>query len=409
MQWGILGPADILPTRRTRTLGLAGIIRAYNEYAAPGMGNIWFGKQLLLALLGIELAENLRNHNKSDTNINCANAVEALACLLIYDETGFAPNDRLQGRLKLQHKDSSFKKLSSPNGYVTQPMRMATVQPLRVLGLVETDGGQLFNRYRVSEFGKTWIKASQMNKNSLSNKLCNWALNDQQRYNALSKYLDPTATLNSRAANMLLGRLVESSEDRANLFKWLSQSPNKIEASAIEKASLYPRHLEYIQDGAKFVAMRDAATDVLDCIEGIIRQSNNNMSIEALCKMDGPIESIEILRNQAGQYVGADRLEQDSKLAANFKKLCLEKNPGTLIQGLVKLDGLILRLDDQNIVAGENIKSFENRDSSNDDAQNSEEEEEEDDMKDVQWPDFYSPRLSNFHNLIIDLNKAAKP
>lgn len=43
--------------RRTRTLSLGATVRAFNDLAVPGLGGVWFGKQLLLATLGVAIAE----------------------------------------------------------------------------------------------------------------------------------------------------------------------------------------------------------------------------------------------------------------------------------------------------------------------------------------------------------------
>ena len=58
--WGLLGPESLVGERRTRTLGLGASVRAFNDLAVPGLGGVWFGKQLFLALLGIQVAQRAR-------------------------------------------------------------------------------------------------------------------------------------------------------------------------------------------------------------------------------------------------------------------------------------------------------------------------------------------------------------
>ena len=55
--WGILGPGSVESVRRVRTLGLASSTRLFNELAVPGLGGVWFGKQLLFSTLGVMVAE----------------------------------------------------------------------------------------------------------------------------------------------------------------------------------------------------------------------------------------------------------------------------------------------------------------------------------------------------------------
>jgi hypothetical protein len=59
--WGLLGPEFLQNTRRTRTLGLGASVRRFNDLAVPGLGGVWYGKQLLLATLGVAVAEAARS------------------------------------------------------------------------------------------------------------------------------------------------------------------------------------------------------------------------------------------------------------------------------------------------------------------------------------------------------------
>lgn len=55
--WGLLGPEFLPNARRTRTLGLGVSVRLFNDLAVPGLGGVWYGKQLLLTTLGVAVAE----------------------------------------------------------------------------------------------------------------------------------------------------------------------------------------------------------------------------------------------------------------------------------------------------------------------------------------------------------------
>lgn len=102
MQWGLLGPEKLASERRTRTLGLGATVRAFNDLAVPGMGGVWFGKQLLLATLGVAVAEGVRNAHKRAQNIEVANAVEAIACWLALNNSDRKSDPRLRGATKMR-------------------------------------------------------------------------------------------------------------------------------------------------------------------------------------------------------------------------------------------------------------------------------------------------------------------
>lgn len=81
-------------------------MRRFNNLAVPGLGGVWFGKQIFLDLLGVAVAEYARTQGTSIQNIQVANAVEALACWLVYRSNGWRQDLRLRGYTKLKSKES---------------------------------------------------------------------------------------------------------------------------------------------------------------------------------------------------------------------------------------------------------------------------------------------------------------
>jgi hypothetical protein len=216
-----------------RTLGLATVVRKFNDLAVPGMGGVWFGKQLLVANLGVALAERARMGGRQFRNIEVANAVEALACWLALEENGWQSDPRLFGRLKMQGKnDLAFRKVRQPGFYVTQPMRMRTVQPLLALGLVDAPS-ERFNAFQCTETGRTFIEAAchnyrPKNRSVLQNLLC-WMQNDDdciKTYHS-RQALSPVEPLTKEAREILRERIVRGSDStggrRRNLLDWMDE------------------------------------------------------------------------------------------------------------------------------------------------------------------------------------------
>ena len=79
----MLAPENVKPSRRRLTLGLGKAVMLYNEAAVPGLGGMWFIRQAALALLGIRIAEETPH---AGSKIEVANAIEALACWIGYQE-----------------------------------------------------------------------------------------------------------------------------------------------------------------------------------------------------------------------------------------------------------------------------------------------------------------------------------
>src|SRR5687767_12463538 len=122
MEWGLLGPEQLAGSRRTRALGLGAAVRKFNQLAVPGLGGVWFAKQLFLATLGVIVAERLRLTSRNVKTMEIANAIEALACWCAFQSNGWQRDTRLRGVQKLAGKtDLTLAKLRQPRFYVTQP------------------------------------------------------------------------------------------------------------------------------------------------------------------------------------------------------------------------------------------------------------------------------------------------
>lgn len=120
MTWGLSGPEQLDGERRTRTLDIGAAVREYNERAVPGMGSVWYAKQLFLAMLGIALAQKLRERKSNVSNIDAANAIEALGCYYALKQNNGQGDARVRGSEKLRGKANfNFKTLCKPGFYVS--------------------------------------------------------------------------------------------------------------------------------------------------------------------------------------------------------------------------------------------------------------------------------------------------
>ncbi|MGH9616412.1 MAG: hypothetical protein ACRD28_06680, partial [Acidobacteriaceae bacterium] len=221
--WGLLGPETLASERRTRTLGLGATVRSFNDLAVPGLGGVWFGKQLFLATLGVAVAERVRNSGKRVQNIEVANAIEALASLLALRANDWQRDQRLRGATKMFGKtDLSFATMRKPSFYVTQPMRQATVQPLRSLGLTESSG-ERFNAFTCTPLGYDFINAvcAELNpyNRSVLDHLVGWAKGSHENVTsswALTKALSPLNPMSTSAQEFLRERIVLDTSTEAS-------------------------------------------------------------------------------------------------------------------------------------------------------------------------------------------------
>lgn len=233
--WGVLGPGRIESVRRVRTLQLAATTRDFNERAVPGLGGVWFGRQLFLATLGLRVAERATARGSRDGKVAVANAVEALACWLAIKGGLRAGERRVRGTTLLAGKaDLSFRSVSRPGFYVSQPMRVGTVNALPALGFVEAAGSR-FSAFSCSADGDAFIDAvtegCRPYGRELVEHLAMWVCGetDQVNTDALYRALAPVLPLPLRARELLQTRLEqgaagESAEDRTrrrDALRWV--------------------------------------------------------------------------------------------------------------------------------------------------------------------------------------------
>jgi hypothetical protein len=412
----LLGPEALASARRTRTLGLGATVRAFNDLAVPGLGGVWFGKQLLLAVLGVAIAERLRNSGKRAQNIEVANAVEALACWLALDYSGWQRDPRLRGALKLSgKKDLSFLAVRKQNFYVTQPMRQATVQPLRALGLVESNG-ERFNAFRCTQQGESFIEAAcsafRPYKRAVLDHLLMWAkgIHDEVKTSSeLSRALSPLEPMAESAREFLRERIIQGTGTEASrrrkALDWveaLRDNPQPRIEWSLRPRMLDELHWCDLRAGALFFAARDAAISVLDQIElHIGNASDQLMSMDATLP-ESLADKVKALREHAQTFLDESYDRSPAAEATVFCRECIEQNTARLLERLLLREGHVLRLRGRDIVPGVAFRGIVLSESGT--ARSSEEEGAEAEVSQViPLPEGISHRVRNFFLLNLDL------
>jgi hypothetical protein len=352
--------------RRTRTLGLGAAVRAFNDLAVPGLGGAWFGKQLFLATLGVAIAQRVRDSGRRVQNIEVADAVEALACWLALTENGWHRDPRLRGATKMRDKSNlSFASVRRPGFYVTQPMRQATVQPLRALGLVES-AGERFNGFICTKLGHEFVDATCTNfapyNRSVLDHLVLWArgLHDSVSHSwPLTQALTPLVSLSKPAAEFLRERICQGSTPEAsrrrNALNWVERLRAKPKATTTWNAkpsTLDDLHWRDLHAGALFFAARDEAIFLLDEIEVIVANQ-----VEQRLSLDAPlprvvVEKATVVRASAQAFLDNQYDPSPALSASTFCRACTEDEDTRLIEQLLTRDGRVLRQRGRDIVPG---------------------------------------------------------
>ncbi|NHN89111.1 hypothetical protein [Acetobacter conturbans] len=366
MRWGLLGPEQLAGSRRTRTLGLGAAVRKFNQLAVPGLGGVWFAKQLFLATLGVRIADRLRFISTNVKAIEIANAVEALACWCAFRSNGWTSDSRLRGSQKLAGTDDlTFSRLRQPRFYVTQPMRMATVEALVDLGFVEP-GSQRFNSFRCTQAGMDLIEAATAGHRPYNATVEDYLLGRAKDgavirdTDNLQNALSPLIVLPPDARALVRDKLCEGAGQnpeaarRKNALGWVrSLDVNRPAGWEAKPAILDANHWDDLRLGARFFAARDAAIDVLNAIEAQMAPlAAPKLAADAAYTLSPVQMRLGTLREAAQRFLDEDKDPTEGRMATIFCRECTEGDSAAIIRNLVRRDDRVLRLVGNDVLPG---------------------------------------------------------
>jgi len=406
LTWGLLGPEALPSLRRTRTLGLGAAVRSFNDLAVPGLGGVWFGKQILLALIGVHVAAQA-----GARKIEVANAVEALACWLAFKNRNWTPDPRLRGNRKLRARsDISFNAARQHSFYVSQPMRMATVQVLPALGLVKARSAR-FNDFTCTRAGTELVQAAtepfRPYNRSLLDHLLLWVRGEEGRIDtaALHRALSPVEPLPEAAAVILHDRLVrggpqespDTTNRRRDALQWIesrrTDPHTPISWNTRPIAIRTEEHWQDLHAGALFFGTRNAALTVLEALE-------LRMPAERKLALDGQLatsleQPLAQLRRAADGFLNLQHADEPASI---FCRECSNEDALSILRGLVGRDDRVLRLQGTHICTGPAFRGGVIRATENED-----EEGAATRSNPCGFPGDISPRISNLFWLNLDL------
>lgn len=414
LSWGTLAPEKIEPTRRVRSLGVGAAVRSFNDRAVPGLGGIWYGKQILNPLLGIHAAQLARAAGRRDIrNIPVANAVEALGCYIALERNGWTADARVRGKNKMQgQQDLRFKNVVKPTFYVTQPFRPAAIQPLLALDLVE-GSSERFNDFSLSdELGKRFVDTAYggaRTRKPVSDILLAWImgeLDEPTKNAALKEALSPCEVMPNDARSFLRNQLKQAHDEyerrRGDAWDWVSSVSTADDISWDKKPpQIADDHWTDLEVGALFFRARTAAIDLLEDIEQLIEKRERKSLDLHESLPDELAERVSVLRQRSQAFLAREHDPSDGNVATKF---CLENaQPSTeeVLRSLCERDGRVLKLNEQRIVPG---PAFRGTRLVRDVTANADEDVSNVAFRsEIRWPDGISNRIRNLWLLQLDL------
>jgi hypothetical protein len=382
------------------------------------MGNVFFGKQLLLATMGVAVAERLRESGIRAQNIETANAIEALACWLTYKNNNWTSDPRLRGVTKMRGRRQapSFAEARKRSFYVTQPMRMSTVQPLLALGFVDSESGR-FNAFRLGQLGRDFLKSvcehhgSSYYSKGVFEHLVHWASQNAigGRLDTLTAAISPLEPLPEKTRGLLRELLVRGDDwkvcRRRSVLAWLERvsSGGLLRDCGAEKPpELDEEHWRDLEAGAKFFETREVAINLLDEVERLIGNVTDRPKFDLRSSPELRIcECCDRLAKIAQEFLGMSRDPSPEQQAMVFCRECLDGKK--VIENIVKRDGRVLRLSGQYIIPGPAFRGAEATDTA-DEADAEQETSVDGCISDGHLPPYISRRVGNMLLMSRDLH-----
>lgn len=369
LTWGLLGIDDITSLRRTRTLGLGSAVRKFNDLAVPGMGNVRFIKQIYLSLLGIQVTELANKKAKLKLrNIEVTNAIEAFACMRTFTTYGWNSDPRLRGINKLRKiiSEPTYANLRKAGVYVTQPLRMGTVQALPALDLVSTDSN-LFNHFTLNERGEALVNLLsnryQTATASIAECFVKWIEGHQIPKNSnLIETISPTMPIDTKQLKIVRKVITsygaeQDKKRRESILSWADSLENKTQNSwALKPFEIKDDdHWRDLQAGGLFFKTRDAVLELLNSLEEYLDRKHSRI-IELK-------ETSDILKKEKTKVIRAAndflRFRYDPTERNEASIFCTDcSDLRTIIKNVVLRDGVGLQLIGDKIRAGYAFKGL---------------------------------------------------
>jgi len=162
--WYAAAPGPLGTSRLSLDFDLRAADRRFREIVVPGLGRVWFVRQLSWPLAALALHERLAPSGGTLRPTAICHGIEALACKVeFHRRSGEDRSRRLLGT-RAFGRDSglqrwSFEELRRPAYYVRNTHRQLAVRALRLEGGLGLASGPRFDRYRLEEPGRELAEA----------------------------------------------------------------------------------------------------------------------------------------------------------------------------------------------------------------------------------------------------------
>lgn len=322
--WGAIEPAESVQSRLRLDFGLRPTILALNEWAVPGLGGVFFVRQLTWGCLGIFLAEEMQRQSLA---AQIAESIEALASWIALKYGEYEKDDRVQGKRKLRNLEAiSFNAVSKGGAYVTVPFRRAATAALPGLGFC-TSAQFRFNSLQLAPAGIE-LAGTVLRESGVPEALRKWITQPTvaitQRRTLLADALLP-GNATSEECHLVRNRLMADPE-RARLINLLEplaslQTENDIAVFLGQVSD--PVQRARLDACFVFERVRASALKSAQALADAIQASAQSWS--ALAKANEVQQAFQVLCDDCAAL--AARLDKLTQIPTGVREFCDEQGP----------------------------------------------------------------------------------
>lgn len=367
--WGVMAPDQLEPKRAGLDLGLRTPLLHYADMSVPGIGGVFFVRQLVWPCLAIGLSHGGDVGHRRISTARLATAIEALACKLWLEEHDGGTRDDRKGRVAgvrtLPDRGWTFRELGTKEGYVSNPKRRAATRALpEGSGLGFTSGGLRLDRMTLTQLGDELVADGLERRLFFKHEAGEWFREwidgggrevAGKLKSSLREALDPfTPTPREKHVVQAALRYGEDGR-RRRLIERLEARGLSIHSADVEGGLL--AHLPTIQAAQirtawAFRRLTTAAQATVRCMAAALPTLDTRLSPVTLSARAG--DALNAARDAARHFLALVHenaaLRQDE--AVRFAQFLVEKDPREALGDLVLRAGPLFRLDGDAVMRG---------------------------------------------------------
>ena len=388
MTWLSPAPDSKSSTRLSLDFGLRSADLYFRDLVVPGLGRIWFARQLSWPLAALALYEELASHGSNAPKATAiCHGIEALACKLEYEaNSGRETRSRriLGTRVFARVGDSeawSFHRLREASNYVRNTHRQAATRAVRTDGGLGFARGSRFDLLELEPVGRALADAL-LNQNvgqggtTLRKWIVGWLRDEKKMPASRASFraaLSPEhATDDERALvrSRLLGTSTPSGEKRQRLAQAVGRAavmPDIEEAVVARlRGGGHPKQADEVVTARAFGAVLDRASDVVARLTCAVEPARGGVKVPTLVTDSGIKRSLEDLRSATKSYVEkANVADVNEATSRAFADAVAAADDAETIRLVVQRAGEVLGFADSSVVRGALFRVVDGTDEAN--------------------------------------------